>query len=756
MSDEPKPPGDDGDAEIEEVIRAAEAYPLPTGTRKVRDPSPAKLMVLVHKAEAERARMTAARERAERLEHQLAEQVAEYERRLHGNGERTLAIQERERTLLTELQTQVERTQGVADAVQGLRQATTEQLSAQAATAIAALESSTASGREAAEAILATARENANAICTAAEAQAARVREAADERTAARQQELDELRARLDEGTHKLGRRARELEHRKAGQQRLEQELRAEALAQAAEDFDALKRRLDATEAALHRARDERAVAEAQAQELRDRARRIGDQPEDEVLADIARLEERAAEAEAERDRRPVPSVIDELRATRERAQDAERDADELRAQLAEAEAGDAERRRLSAAVIELEQEHEERQQRDVRLQRRIADLRAELELLGDAAGVEPPDQDLIEIDVASRRRESDEVRWRRSDVSLKQLVEEVQSRMAASGRFYAMEDVRLFLAGLAASHLHILEGISGTGKTSLPIAFAQAVGGEHPVVEVQAAWRDRLDLVGSYNAFDRRYYPTDFARALYQAATPGWRDTIVLIVLDEMNLAHPEHYFADVLSAMESQKNLIEALPRAIGSAAALDDRRSIPIGDNVWFIGTANRDETTSTIADKTYDRSNVMELPDRYTSFPVGDQGHDDGAISASHLERLFAEAARRNAAVADEVLQIATADVLRGAATTLRIGFGNRLDRLVRRFAPVVVASGGTKRDALDHVLATKLVRKLESRFDARPEHLDAFEEALSTAAQADLALLPRTARELERQRERLEL
>jgi hypothetical protein len=72
---------------------------------------------------------------------------------------------------------------------------------------------------------------------------------------------------------------------------------------------------------------------------------------------------------------------------------------------------------------------------------------------------------------------------------------------------YYAERDVRSFLGGLAMSRLHILQGISGTGKTSLPLAFARAVGAGAQLVEVQAGWRDRQDLVGYYIAFERRYY---------------------------------------------------------------------------------------------------------------------------------------------------------------------------------------------------------------------------------------------------------
>jgi MoxR-like ATPase len=61
---------------------------------------------------------------------------------------------------------------------------------------------------------------------------------------------------------------------------------------------------------------------------------------------------------------------------------------------------------------------------------------------------------------------------------------------------YYSEQDIRAFLGGIAMNKLHILQGISGTGKTSFPIAFARALGRRrrenYKLVEVQAAWRDR------------------------------------------------------------------------------------------------------------------------------------------------------------------------------------------------------------------------------------------------------------------------
>ena len=109
-------------------------------------------------------------------------------------------------------------------------------------------------------------------------------------------------------------------------------------------------------------------------------------------------------------------------------------------------------------------------------------------------------------------------------------------------------------------SRLHILQGISGTGKTSLPLAFARAMGDRQAsnckLIEIQAGWRDRQDLIGYFNAFEGRFYESDFFKAIYEAQTPLYRDQIYIVLLDEMNLSRPEQYFADFLSKLEQAES--------------------------------------------------------------------------------------------------------------------------------------------------------------------------------------------------------
>ena len=89
-------------------------------------------------------------------------------------------------------------------------------------------------------------------------------------------------------------------------------------------------------------------------------------------------------------------------------------------------------------------------------------------------------------------------------------------------------------------------------GLALYPLAFveyiARALGAGSTLVEVQAGWRDRQDLVGHFNAFERRFYESEFLQALYRAQSPRYSGLVNIVVLDEMNLSHPEQYFADLV----------------------------------------------------------------------------------------------------------------------------------------------------------------------------------------------------------------
>ncbi|MGW9214188.1 hypothetical protein ACWGR4_45485 [Embleya sp. NPDC055664] len=316
----------------------------------------------------------------------------------------------------------------------------------------------------------------------------------------------------------------------------------------------------------------------------------------------------------------------------------------------------------------------------------------------------------------------------------LSELAERLQTVIrAGTGLSYGLPDLRLVLAGLAMSRLHVFQGISGIGKTGLGCALATGFGSPDSVavVPVQSGWRDPQDLMGYYNSFDRMFYESEFTKALYLAGCPAYRDRPFFIVLDEMNLSHPEQYFSGVLSALA-----LEGKPRLALTTMPVDNAPQLFLGgthiaipDNVWFIGTANHDETTVGFAAKTYDRSFVLELPWQHPELP---ESTPDPAEPLAHLglAQAFAQARSAHAAEAEGIIAFLDKAWRRRFAEELGIGWGNRLERQIRAFAPVLIAAGGTRGAALDHLLATRILRPLRGRYDIDADRLDAVRSELA--------------------------
>ncbi len=106
------------------------------------------------------------------------------------------------------------------------------------------------------------------------------------------------------------------------------------------------------------------------------------------------------------------------------------------------------------------------------------------------------------------------------------------------------------FLGALLTNQIIILSGPSGTGKTTLPQVIADVLGGESVTVSVQSNWTEQQDLFGYYNFMNDSYVSTEFLDTIIKANEDP--DRLYIIILDEMNLAHVEYYFANYLSAME------------------------------------------------------------------------------------------------------------------------------------------------------------------------------------------------------------
>lgn len=295
-------------------------------------------------------------------------------------------------------------------------------------------------------------------------------------------------------------------------------------------------------------------------------------------------------------------------------------------------------------------------------------------------------------------------------EITLAQLVDSYR-RFACSQMhlYYTEEIIRRFVAGMASSKLLILEGISGTGKTSLPYSFSRFLDNPATMISVQPSYRDRTELLGYFNEFSKRFNETEFLRALYEA---GYREEPSIIVLDEMNLARIEYYFAEMLSVLEMPSQdewVLDLVPTAWpGDPKHLFDGK-IRVPNSIWFVGTANNDDSTFTITDKVYDRAMPIELNERADAFECDPQG--SCRITSQHLEQMFAQAKR------DYPISRETEEKLQKLdnylQTRFKLAFGNRIIKQMHDFIPVYVACGGTELDGMDYIVARKVLKKLES-------------------------------------------
>lgn len=296
------------------------------------------------------------------------------------------------------------------------------------------------------------------------------------------------------------------------------------------------------------------------------------------------------------------------------------------------------------------------------------------------------------------------------NEISLEDFTEGFRLFAASQmGLYYTPEIVRRFVAGMAASKLLILEGISGTGKTSLPYSFSRYMDNPATIVSVQPSFRDRSEVLGYFNEFSKKFNETEFLRALYEA---NYRKDPTLIVLDEMNLARIEYYFAEMLSVLEmpsKEEWVLDLVPTAWEGDPLKLDSGKIHVADSTWFIGTANNDDSTFTITDKVYDRAMPIELNEKADAFECEKYPKCD--ITAEHLEDLF-EKAKTDYPISDDLME--KMDKLDNyLITRFKLSFGNRIMKQLYDFIPVYVACGGSEIGGMDYIIARKVLKKFES-------------------------------------------
>ena len=275
-------------------------------------------------------------------------------------------------------------------------------------------------------------------------------------------------------------------------------------------------------------------------------------------------------------------------------------------------------------------------------------------------------------------------------------------------GLYYDFSILRPFIAGLACGKLIILQGISGTGKTSLAYAWGKFVKKDSCVTSVEPSWREKTDFLGYFNEFSKKFNET---RSLGEIYISGYDDDIHTIILDEMNLARVEYYFADLLSILEIP-NKEEWLVDIVTDSWSTDPKRikngKLRLPENLWYIGTINNDDSTFMVTDKVYDRAMPIDINTKVAPFKCREQEAID--INSSYLISLFKEAMEKHPLSQKGEQQIKEIDDY--VIEHFRIAFGNRIMKQINIFAPVYVACGGKEVEAIDYFIAKKILRKFE--------------------------------------------
>ena len=296
-------------------------------------------------------------------------------------------------------------------------------------------------------------------------------------------------------------------------------------------------------------------------------------------------------------------------------------------------------------------------------------------------------------------------------NVTLEEFCENFRNYAAYEhGLYYDIEDIRRFIAGMSVSHMLILQGMSGTGKTSLAHAIGSFIDNTSTIIPVQPMWKERTDLVGYYNEFTKRFNETLLLTKMYEA---NYSQDMYVTVLDEMNIARIEYYFAEFLSLLElpnpDERYLDVVSDKWENDPIQLKDGR-IKLPTNMWFIGTANNDDSTFLISDKVYDRAMILDLDQKTEPFVAPPT--EKMILSAVEFDKLVTSAQKEYEISYRNKKRLEMLDEY--LISQFHVTFGNRIMKQITTYIPVYIACGGDELFALDDILSKKVIRKLESQ------------------------------------------
>lgn len=301
------------------------------------------------------------------------------------------------------------------------------------------------------------------------------------------------------------------------------------------------------------------------------------------------------------------------------------------------------------------------------------------------------------------------------SGLTLQRLVEDLQNYLSTSCElYYSLDDLAMYVSAILTTPLTILEGVSGTGKSSLPRYFSKFIGETAYFESIQMTYKDRDDLLGYYNDFTGVYHETEFLKRLYEATYRA--NHFNIMVLDEMNISRIEYYFADFLSVMEfPEPDRKIHLMNIQGDAPAHLGKGDLQITPNTRFVGTANTDDSTFAITDKVIDRAIVLDF-DEYQSKIEFSTKAKPIALSYKDLSSMAEEARKKEGNRLGKEDRRKFGELLKKTGELIGVKTGNRLLVQADMLVPVYKAMRGNKEGALDYLFAFKVLRKAKGRVD----------------------------------------
>lgn len=270
----------------------------------------------------------------------------------------------------------------------------------------------------------------------------------------------------------------------------------------------------------------------------------------------------------------------------------------------------DSEHKSLQATCESLENQLEAKNQELIRIstpEGRVADRDARIAAI--MTGALEDKKDLIGAGEGydSRSSNKDEIAW----------LENVWSKCEQYGIKFNKRILYAFHTALKSnewSTITVLAGVSGTGKSELPRLYAEFGGLNFCSVAVQPNWDSQESMLGFFNSIDNQFEPEKLLKFLVQCTTdPRYSDYMSIVLLDEMNLAHVEHYFAEFLSKLESRRGSSKTyLPEIEVKLGAGVKPYGLKLSRTILWTGTMNQDETTKSLSDKVLDRGIVINFP------------------------------------------------------------------------------------------------------------------------------------------------